>query len=108
VKFNGATALLTLAGAPLLTPDKSPATLGGISAEALVMTFGDEPTLSGEEKRKRYRFAHRISRSVVPLDLTPEEVVLLRGLVAKAYGPLVVGQVWDLLEGTTPEGTEAK
>ena len=31
----------------------------------------------------------------LPVDLSPEEVVLIRKCLAKIYGPLVTGQMWQ-------------
>jgi hypothetical protein len=87
-------------GKPLNIADDKPLTLGWLCLEVLQMTFEDEKGLSGEEKMKRFYLAHRISRNKAP-NLTTEETVLVKTLVAKVphWGPLIVGQAWELLEG---------
>ena len=73
-------------------------TLKSISVEALLATFDDERSLSGEEKAKRYLLATRIYAND-ELDLTVEEVAKIKQLIGKGYGALVVGQAWEMLEG---------
>ena len=74
-------------------------TLKSISVEALLATFPDEQSLSGEEKAKRYVLATRIYANPEGLEWTVEEVAKVKGLIGKGYGPLIVGQAWDMLEG---------
>ena len=74
-------------------------TLKTVSVEALLATFSDEQSLSGEEKAKRYVLATRIYANPEELDLTVEEVAKIKQLIGKGYGPLIVGQAWDMLEG---------
>ena len=73
-------------------------TLKTVSVEALLATFSDEQSLSGEEKAKRYLLATRIYAND-ELDLTVEEIAKIKQLIGKGYGPLVVGQAWEILEG---------
>ena len=74
-------------------------TLKTVSVEALLATFSDEQSLSGEEKAKRYVLATRIYANSEELDLTVEEIAKIKQLIGKGYGPLIVGQAWDMLEG---------
>ena len=74
-------------------------TLKSVSVEALLATFSDEQSLSGEEKAKRYLLATRIYANSEELDLTVEEIAKIKQLIGKGYGPLIVGQAWDMLEG---------
>ena len=74
-------------------------TLKTVSVEALLATFPDEQSLSGEEKAKRYLLATRIYANPEELDLTIEEIAKIKQLIGKGYGPLVVGQAWEILEG---------
>ena len=74
-------------------------TLKSVSVEALLATFSDEQSLLGEEKAKRYVLATRIYANSEELDLTVEEIAKIKQLIGKGYGPLVVGQAWEILEG---------
>jgi hypothetical protein len=39
----------------------------------------------------------------LPVELSPEEIVLIRKSVAKIYGPLVTGQMWQTLDAKPVE-----
>lgn len=75
------------------------ATLKGLSIDALCATFKDEEKLSGEDKLKRYELALKIKNSSEPATLSAEEVTLIKKLISKAYGTIIVGQAWTMLEG---------
>jgi len=70
--------------------------------EALLGIYPDETGLSGEDKLLRWRLAQRIDKGG-EVELAAENIALIKKLVAKAYGPLIVGQVWELLEGGQSE-----
>lgn len=53
--------------------------------------------IDGVEKYKRYKLADRISKND-EAQLSAEDIVLLKTLVGKLYFPLIVGQIYDLLE----------
>ena len=78
-----------------------PATLRFIAVKALSMVYQDEQSLSGEEKFKRYDLAMKIKAD--PVDLEVEEISLIKKLIGKAYGPVIVWQAWNILEGKTNE-----
>jgi hypothetical protein len=54
--------------------------------------------LKGEEKVERYELAQEIHKSTGLVDLQSEQVSLLKKLIARAYGPLTVGQAWKILD----------
>jgi hypothetical protein len=66
-------------------------------------SMGSQAQISGEEKVKRYELARRIHASTAPLDMTSEEIVLLKRMVQLTYVTLVVGQVWEMLENKDGE-----
>jgi hypothetical protein len=84
-------------GAPCT--DKSPITLRIICLRALAAVFSDEQNLGGDEKFKRGELALRIYRSTAPISLTVEEKSLLKKLIGRAFGPMVVVDAWNVLEG---------
>jgi hypothetical protein len=91
------TAVLSgLDGKPLVAEGVPSMTLGEVVANALVNQFKDENP-SGQDKVKRWALALRI-HAAKDIELTADEVKLIKDLVAKAYGPLVVGQVWSILD----------
>lgn len=73
-----------------------PITLRRILVNALMATPpGKQQT--GSEKIRQYVLAQDIS-TTDELELEAEDIVLLKQLVGELYGPLVVGQVWGMLD----------
>lgn len=94
---NFTVTLQNLDGKPLIAEQEtSPMTLGDAAANALVNQYRDE-NVSGQDKVKRWALALRIHKAS-DIELTADDVKLIKDLVAKAYGPLVVGQVWSILD----------
>lgn len=87
-----------LDGSVMRTDDKQVLTLDTVVENALLASYPDEQTLSGEEKVKRFKLAVRIHDQRKDPTLTADETALIKKLVAKAYNPLVVGQAWTLLD----------
>ncbi len=73
------------------------ATLGRIVKIALMTSYPDEQNLSGEEKYKRAEIAQSITGSG-DVKLKLEDRVLIKKLVGKLYGPMVVFAAWNMLE----------
>jgi hypothetical protein len=90
--------LLDLRGAPLKRDDK-PFSLRDACQEALLANFSDEANLPGAEKLKRFTLAMKINPSQV--EVSHEEIVLIETLVAKTFGPLVVGRVHEQFDDMT-------
>lgn len=89
-------------GAPIIdcTTDcggKPPLTLGRVSMRALTAIYNDEPSLSGEDKFRRGELAMRVYKGG-SVALTAEDTALLKRLIAKGYGPLIVLKTWPLLD----------
>lgn len=73
--------------------------LSTVLINSLLANFEDEKGLAGEEKINRYMLAQRIKRKEkTTVDLTAENIQLIKPLVAKAYGISVVGKVWEILD----------
>lgn len=83
-------------------------TLSMVICNALMISHQSERELSGDEKVKRFVLATRIHGAALPVDVSAEEAALIKKLVAMAYGPLVVGQVWQAVEGHRPNGAGAE
>ena len=78
-------------------PDKI-ATLGRVVRIALYTTFPDEQNLSGEEKYKRGELAQGLA-GAGDTKVKLEDLLVMKKVVGKLYGPGVVKPAWDLLEG---------
>ena len=73
-------------------------TVGTIAVEALQVFDTRDTTISGDEKVKRWKLACRI-HTQDEAEISIEEAKLIKDLVGKYYGPVIVGQVWEALEG---------
>ena len=78
-------------------------TLGMVSCSALLNVYPDEPNVSGVEKSKRYKLAMAIVDQD-EVDLSIDDVALLKKLTSKNPSPLIVGQSVDMLEGINYAG----
>lgn len=77
-------------------------TLKRAMVNALQAIFEDERGLDGEKKLERWKLAMKIHLGG-EVDLTTDEIVLVKRLVGKLYGPSVVGPVWTALEADKPK-----
>ena len=59
---------------------------------------GQLENLDGNGKYKRWSLAKKIKESNGNTVLTAEEVVSLKDIIGKSYNPLIVGQIYDILE----------
>lgn len=99
------TPLQNLNGTPLLMEGGASMTLGDAAANALISQYPDE-TPSGADKVKRWSLAMRV-HSAQQVELTADDIKLVKDFVAKAFGPLVVGQVWAILDPASVKGIDA-
>lgn len=103
--LDGTPLEITTAACPVCQrPRESrPATLRGLCSDALVQAYQDPRTgagieVPGDEAAKRYALAVRIVNEDV-LDLTPEELTLIRKLLPKRYAaPLFSAQARAMLD----------
>ena len=89
-------ALTDFNGRPLATEGGPALTLREAVTTALVAPYKDE-TPSGMEKVRRWQLAMKI-QATHDIELTADDIALVKSLVAKAYGPMIVGQVWSILD----------
>lgn len=81
-------------------------TFGRACANALVGVYNDEQSLGGAEKLERMELAIRVLKPKFKLTTTEKDRI--KNLVAKMYGPIVVGPVWAALDGTSLEPKEVE
>jgi hypothetical protein len=74
-------------------------TLGRACSHALCAVFEDERNLSGEEKFERGMLAVEV-RDNAAAELKAEKITLIKKVVAKLYGPIVVYRAYPLLDPT--------
>lgn len=72
-------------------------TLGVAVRNALYQSYPDERELSGDEKFKRAELAQALV-GASEIKVKAEDISLMKKLVAKLYGPLIVYRAWQLLD----------
>lgn len=96
MKINFAAPIRDIKGEPIVENEKA-VTLGSVSCQALLASYPDEPNLSGKEKAERFVLGVLFSLEQEE-DISVEDVALLKKLIGKAYGPLVVGRAYEIIE----------
>lgn len=101
MKINFGTELISYDGRPIEDLDESGKSvrlhLGTICARALVMVGKDEE-LTGQQKFDRTKVALKIHDNRDGVDLTVEEVAMIKDVTGRVFNPAVVFAIWTLLE----------
>ena len=84
--------LCDLTGKPLKEPGGASPTVKDVVVNALITATEGTPTAT--DKFARYQLARKIAKGG-DVDLTPEDLTLVKLVVGQVYGPLVVGQVFE-------------
>lgn len=77
--------------------EEEPMTVRLAATRALTAVYRDEQNLKGDEKVARFHLALKVTDEDEP-DLKAEDIVLIKMVVGKMYGPVVVGRVWSILD----------
>lgn len=72
-----------------------------IVVASLLATYQDEPALKGEDKYKRWKLADKIQAGN-DVELTTEELVLIKTLVGKYATPMAIGPIYNAIENDKP------
>ena len=99
MKIDFSKVLVTLDGSNLMENGQG-ITIGSVCYTALLTMMPDDKT-SGEEKIKRFMLATAIYAAKESLDLPIEDIVKIKKLVGELCTPIVVAQVWPVLDGKT-------
>lgn len=97
-------------GKPLQSPDAKNTkglTLGEAAMAALVAPLEEDKGMAGAEKFKLEELARKVYNSKAA-HLTVEDIALIKTRIGKAYGPLVVGPAWRLLDPEVKKAEEPK
>jgi hypothetical protein len=94
MKRNFSTPILKIDGTAF---DDKP-TLATVSFMALTANLPGDDRMTGEQKVKLYKLAHLVVHAGGVKEVTAEDIALLKDRIGKAFGVLVVGAAWDLLE----------
>jgi hypothetical protein len=95
MKVNFATILTGLDGAPILNENKEPFTLGQAVVNALLQPVQNQ---SAADKIRRGRLAER-AYDEQEIEISPEDVTVIRQCIGELYAPLIVMKAFRLLGG---------
>ena len=99
MKISLNTKIKTLNDEVIKDEKDKPLTFAKIFINALMGGYEDEKNLNGNDKFIRYQLAQKINRQKdKTAELTLEEARLLKEVVGKGYGALIVGQVFEVLK----------
>jgi len=97
MQINPEQVFQTLDGKHIEDPqNKKPLTLKDICVSALLGNYDEK--IDGTEKVKRYMLATEIYKAKGNIDLSAEDISLLKKLIAIAFSTLVTGQAWEILD----------
>lgn len=96
MKINLFVPLLDLKGNVVLN-GKEPVSLKDICSDALG-NYVDQG-MSGTQKLVNFAIGLRIAQSESEVELSAEELAIIKDVVGKSYSPLVVGRLNELIEG---------
>lgn len=97
MKIDFTTVLTDLEGKPILKGEV-PITLKEAALEALLATFPNDQdgANTGKGKFERFQLALKCEGTA---ELSVEEVATIKKRIGEAWGSLIVGRAWGLLEG---------
>lgn len=99
MKIDFSRTLTNLDGSQIVVQaDKAPRplTLGDVAANSLL---ADDRDATGAQKVARFSLALKVYEAKEPLDLTPEDVSLIRERVGQTCVPLICGRSYQMLDG---------
>jgi len=102
MKYDLSVKIVDIKGQPI-KDSKIELTVKDICVQSLLANFESEK-IDGVEKYKRFKLSQRLENNKNKvIGLNVEEVSLIKKLLGMAYTTLIVGQVYDILEGNTKE-----
>lgn len=96
IEINFGTVLTDIDDQPIKDGEKV-LTLGRAAAVALMLQSPEDSALPGDEKAKRGHLATLVYPAK-PMDLSVDDIALIKKLIGRAYGPIVVTRAYPLLD----------
>lgn len=81
-------------------------TVGSSMIEALTSVYQDERDLPGPKKFERYQLAQKLYDKK-STDISVDDAKLIKDLVGKAYGPVILGPIFLAIEGSQAKKKKA-
>lgn len=96
MKIDFSVVLKDIEGEPLKDEKGRDFTMARAACAALLASFPDEKEIGEKEKVDRFKFALAATNGGEQ-EIPMNDAVLLKSLIAKLYGPLVVGRVNEII-----------
>ena len=96
--------LKSLNGSDITSPpeeggeERKPFLMRTVCINALLEPRPEDKNLTGEKKVKRYHLAMEIYKTKGKIDLSIDDIKLLKDLIGKMPSPLIVGQAFNILD----------
>ena len=77
-------------------------TLGSVCYDAMLTLLSIDKGEAGKYREERWQLARRVVKAEIagePIDLSTEEIVMLKKRIGEMYSPSIVGPTYELLEG---------
>ena len=104
MELNLNQALRSLNGSDILSPleegeeERKPFLMRTVCINALLEPHPEDKNLTGEKKAKRYHLAMEIYKTKGKIDLSIDDIKLLKDLIGRMPSPLIVGQAFNILD----------
>lgn len=82
----------------VLKDGENEVSLAIIVSNSLLAALPSDSNMSAKSKVDLFRLAQKINLNPASVELTSEEVSLVKDRVGASYAPLVVGLVWSILD----------
>ena len=101
MKIDLTKVLKTIDGDVICDQEKNHLTLKRVIVNALLIPSDPrDKKLTGDEMLQLYLLADKINKCQSEIDLSTEEIVLIKSKIAAVYvSPIICGQSWEMLEG---------
>lgn len=80
---------------PIIKPDKSFLTLKDVCVSSILTSAGED---TEKEKWGKYEIFKKLRSAKEQVELTVEEIVVIKKAIGKLQPPLILGQCFELLE----------
>lgn len=98
IEINFQTPIVDYDGQPVKDDTGKTTTLGRVAMISLGSRYQEDTNASTDEIYKRGQLAAKVYEAKAPVDLTVEEVALIKRFIAKSQSPLIVAKVFPMLD----------
>ena len=99
MKINLTTNLLDENKNPIKKDKETDIIVKDVLINSLISMVNGDEKLDGANKYEYYKLFKKIDEQEKELEIEAEEIVKIKERVGKVYNVLIVGQVYDILEG---------